>query len=368
VLIFDGDFPMAPISMQLRRDVTQPLEELRRRDRDYENIALASLPEMRKAGMAVAILKVVSDMEREGKTITGYNAPHRLYALGKGQIGYYVALERMGELRIIRTRDDLREHMAQWEAAMDDEAARAKLPVGAILGLEGADSVTQPSELGEWWDDGIRLLSIGHYGMSPYGGGTGVGTDVGLLERGPDLLREMDRLGMLLDVTHTSDRSVREALAIFTGPLLATHSNIRALCRGERQLPDDIVAEVIRRDGVIGASMDTWMIWPQGAPDWGTDAWPNNRKSFPRAAVTLADLVEHMEYVNRMAGDCLHSGIGGDTDGQGGVECAPADVDTVADYHRIEGILRARGRSEADIENIMWRNWIRLFDRALPAR
>ena len=368
MLIFDGDFPMAPLAMQLRRDVTLPLAELRRRDRDYENIALASLPEMRKAGMAVAILKVVSDMEREGKVITGENQPHRVYAIGKGQIGYYHALEAMGELRIIRTREDLREHMAQYEAAQHDEAARAKLPVGAILGLEGADSVVEPSQLTEWWNDGIRLISIGHYGMSPYGGGTGTGTDIGLLERGPALLREMDRLGMLLDVTHTSDRSVREALAIFKGPLLATHSNVRALCRGERQLPDDIIQALVDRDGVMGASMDTWMLWPDGAPDWGTNSWPNNRKYFPRSAVTLDDLVNHMEYVNRLAGDALHSGIGGDTDGQGGVECAPADVDSVVDYHRVADILRRRGYSEPDVENIMWRNWVRLFDRALPAR
>lgn len=73
-----------------------------------------------------------------------------------------------------------------------------------------------------------------------------------------------------------------------------------------------------------------------------------------------------MEYVNKMAGDALHSGIGGDTGGQGGVECGPADVDTIVDYHKIEGILRNRGRSEPDIENIMWRNWVRLFSRALP--
>jgi membrane dipeptidase len=368
VLIFDGDYPMAPLAMRLRRDVTQPLEELRRRDRDYENIALASLPEMRKAGMAVAILKVVSDMEREGNTITGYNAPHRLYGMGKGQIAYYHKLEKLGELRIIRTREDLREHMAAWEAAQGSEAARSKLAVGAVLGLEGADSVTEQDELSEWWDDGIRLISIGHYGMSPYGGGTGVGTDVGLLERGPAFLREMDRLGMLLDVTHTSDRSVREALAMFNGPLLATHSNVRALCAGERQLPDDLLRAVISRDGVVGASMDTWMIWPQGAPDWGTDTWPNNRKHFQRADVTLAMLVDHMDYVNKMAGDALHSGIGGDTDGQGGRECAPADVDSIVDYHKIADILRSRGYSESDVENVMWRNWVRLFDRALPGR
>jgi membrane dipeptidase len=367
VLIFDGDYPMASLAMELRRDVTLPLEELRKRDDDYANIAMASIPEMRRAGMAVAILKVVSDMQREGGKIRGYNAPYRTYAIGKGQIAYYHALEAQGELRILRTRDDLRSHIAQWEAADSGEAERTRLPVGAILGLEGADSVIAPGQLQEWWDDGIRVVSLGHYGVSPYAHGTGTGTDGGLLERGPALLREMDRLGMLLDVTHTSDASVRAALAVFMGPLLATHSNVRALCPGERQLPDDLVKAVIDRDGVIGASMDTWMLWKPGFHDWGTDKWPNNRKSFPRAEVTLEDLVNHMEYVCRMAGDALHAGIGGDTDGQGGRECAPAEIDTIADYHLVADILRRRGYHEGDVENIMWRNWVRLFERALPA-
>jgi len=365
MLIFDGDFPMAPISMDLRRDVTLPIEELRRRDKDPENIAMASLPEMRKAGMAAAILKVASDMQREGKTIKGANPPHRTYAIGKGQIAYYHALEAAGEIKILRTRGDVKTLIAEWEAAGD--GGRSKLPVGALLGLEGADSVVNPEQLGEWWDDGIRVLSIGHYGVSPYGHGTGTGTEGGLLERGPALMREMDRLGMALDVTHTSDASVREALAVFKGPLLATHSNMRAICHGERQLPDDLVKAVIDRDGVIGASMDTWMLFHPGAPDWGTDEWPNNRKYFARDEVTLEDLADHIEYVTKMAGNSRHAAIGGDTDGQGGRECAPRDVDTIVDYHRLEGILRKRGWAEPDIENVMWRNWVRFFERVLPA-
>ncbi|MBM4408206.1 MAG: peptidase M19, partial [Chloroflexi bacterium] len=61
-------------------------------------------------------------------------------------------------------------------------------------------------------------------------------------------------------------------------------------------------------------------------------------------------------------------GIGGDTDGQGGRECTPHGIDSVVDYHKVAGILRARGWFEADVENIMWRNWVRLFNRTLPAR
>ena len=280
MLIFDGDYPMAVIAMDLRRDVRLPIAELRARDRNPDDVAMASLPEMRKAGVAVAILKVVSDMQREGRMITGANPIHRAHAIGRGQIGYYTALEAEGEIRIIRSRTDLVRHMAEWEAA-PDAASRVHLPVGAILGLEGADPVVEPDQLRDWWDDGIRLVSLGHYGVSPYGHGTGTGTDGGLLGRGPDLLREMDRLGMLLDVTHTSDASVREALAVFAGPLLATHSNARALCPGERQLPDDLIRAVLDRDGVIGASMDVWMIHPTANPDWGTNAWPHHERCFP---------------------------------------------------------------------------------------
>ncbi len=364
MLIFDGDYPMAPVAMRLRRDVTLPIAELRRRDRDPDDVAMASLHEMRRGGVAAAILKVASDMEREGNSIKGANPAHRTYAIGKGQIGYYHALERAGEIRVLRSAEAVRDHVSGWEAASG--GSRMTLPVGAVLGLEGADSVVDPEQLGEWWDDGIRVVSLGHYGVSPYAHGTGTGTAGGLLEPGPAFLREMDRRGMLLDVTHTSDASVREAIDHFGGPLLATHSNVRALTPGERQLPDDLIRAVIERNGVIGVSMDAWMIHPTANPDWGTDAWPNPRRVFARHEVTLDLLARHIDYVCQLAGNVLHAGIGGDTDGQGGRENAPIDIDTVADYAKLADILSGRGYSDADVENVMYRNWVRFFERALP--
>ena len=325
---------------------------------------------MRKAGIAAAIMKIATDMHREGHSIRGANTIHRTYAMGRGQLAYYEILERMGEIRVLRTQADLAGHMAEWEAAAGPDHgpdARAELPVGAVLGFEGADSVVSPDTLGEWWDDGVRLVSLGHYGWSPYAGGTGTGVVAGLLERGPDLLREMDRLGMLLDVTHTSDRAVRDALEIFGGPLLATHSNVRALAPGERQAPDDIVRALIERDGVMGASMDCFMIHPRLNVDWGQDVWPDPRDVFAREEVTLELLANHIDYVCQMAGDSLHAGIGGDTDGQGGIDNAPLEIDTVDDYNRLADIFRTRGYSETDVENLMYRNWVRLFERTLPA-
>jgi len=365
MLIFDGDFPMAPEALDLKRDVTLPLAEMRRRDRHERDIAMASLPEMRVGGVAAAIMKIASDggRTREGHSVTGPLPPYRAYAVGRGQAAFYEALEAMGEIQILRTSADVSEHFVAWERASDAE--RMRLPVGSVLGLEGTDSVVD-GRLDEWWEDGFRLLSIGHYGPSPYGNGTGMGTDAGLTEQGPALMREMDRLGMLLDVTHTSDRSVREALEHFGGPLLATHSNVRALARGERQLPDDLIQAVIDRDGVIGASMDCWMIHPTADAPWGADVWPNQRKIFGRHEVTLEHLANHVDYVNQMAGDAQHAGIGGDTDGQGGRENAPFEIDTVADYNKLAEIFGRRGYSADDVENLMYRNWVRLFERALP--
>jgi len=398
VLIIDGDCPMFP-AMRMRRDITLPIEELRARDTTPDNIAMASLPEMRRAGIAAAVVKVASDGQREGNVLAGALPPHRAYAVGQGYLAYFRALEREGQIRLLRTAEAFRDHMNQWQAidtrtatgrdatdaaegsaALASDAAEGSaavvsplardafrdLPVGTILGMEGAHSIVAPDQLDEWWEAGVRLISLGHYGMSPYAHGTGTGTDGGLLDGGADLLRGMDRLGIVLDVTHTSDASVREALRVFDGPVMATHSNARAICPGERQLPDDLIHAVIERDGVIGASMDTFMLYPHGNVDWGTDHWPRNRDVFARDAVTLEDYVDHIDYVCQLAGDALHAAIGGDTDGQGGREAAPDGIDTVVDYQKIAGILRARGYREPDVHNVMYRNWQRFFERTLP--
>ena len=132
---------------------------------------------------------------------------------------------------------------------------------------------------------------------------------------------------MILDVSHTSDASVREELELFGGPLLASHQNCRAVTPGERQQPDDILKAVIDRGGVIGASMDTWMIY-KGGLDW-SGRIPSPWEVFPRESVTLEDYVDHIDHVCQLAGSSEHAAIGGDTDGQGGVPEAPFEIDTV---------------------------------------
>ena len=99
-------------------------------------------------------------------------------------------------------------------------------PLGVVLSMEGADPVVEPEQLQEWWDAGLRAAGPAHYGRGQYAYGTGVDGPLG--EKGVRLLREFERLGMLLDVTHLSDTSMAEALDLFGGRVLASHHNCRA--------------------------------------------------------------------------------------------------------------------------------------------
>ena len=343
MLIIDGDYPMAHGALDLDRDLTRPIEEVRRATGRRSNIggwpdqeAMASLPELRRGGIAAALVKVVGRIRRPGSPIWGFRTGDIAYAAAQSHLAYYRVLESRGEIRILSTSQEFRSHMEGWEEATD----YTDLPVGVVIGMEGADPILWPEQARQWWDDGLRVVSLSHYEVSTYSHGTGTGTDGGLFPSAGALLREMDSLGMMLDVTHTSDASVRQALDIFSGPLLASHQNCRAVTPGERQQPDDILRSVIDRGGVIGHSMDTWMLYRPGV-DWANI--PPRREVFPSEAVTLEDLADHVDHVCQLAGNSRHSAIGGDTDGQGGRDGAPYEIDTVADYQKLAGVLERRG-------------------------
>ena len=369
-LIFDGDYPLAYGAFELNRDPTLPLAELRAQDESgvmSNQEAFACFPEMRRGGVAVALMKITVRQLREGSILPGTRGEPLTYATARGHLAYYHALVAAGEAVVITTRSQLQQHIACWKTAADadDQAALAALPVGMIIGLESADPILAPDSAGEWWDAGVRVVSLTHYGPTRYAWGTG--TTGGLTELGPPLLREMERLGMILDLTHLSDESFWEAVEVYQGAVVASHQNCREICPGQRQFSDDQLPLVIERGGVIGASMDTWMIRPEESFDWSNIHSFDRRDYFPREAVTLEHLVDHINHVCQLAGNAKHAAIGGDTDGQGGTEGAPLEIDSVADYQKIEPILSARGYSADDVADIMYRNWQRLYAEHLPA-
>ncbi len=370
MLIFDGDYPMASGALDLNRDLTVPIEEARAQaDKDSATLSpnagiMATLPEMRRGRVAAALVKVVGRIKRPGSPLWGYASGHSAYAAAQGGLAYYRILERQGQARILRAREDVEGHLAQWRAAEASRADMAGLPVGFVLGMEGADPILWPEHVADWWADGVRVVSLTHYGVSTYAHGTGsVG---GLTDMAGPLLRAMERIGMILDVTHLADQSFWEALDVYAGPVIASHQNCRALVPGERQFSDAQLRAVIARDGVIGASMDTRMLYTEGGLNWAKAGVTNRRAVFERGAVTLEHVADHIDHVCQLAGNAQHAAIGGDTDGQGGADGAPADVDTVADYQRLEKILKRRGYAPTDVEDICCGNWARFYARWLP--
>jgi membrane dipeptidase len=170
-----------------------------------------------------------------------------------------------------------------------------------------------------------------------------------------ELLRRMERLGILLDVTHLSDQSMAEALDVYGGAVLASHHNCRALVPGDRQLTDEQIKRLIQRDAVIGVALDAWMLYP---------GWERG-KTQPEV-VGLEAAADHIDHVCQLAGNTRHSAIGSDLDGGFGTEQTPRDLGTIADLQKLTGILGSRGYTPADVEAIFHGNWLRFFEGALP--
>jgi membrane dipeptidase len=163
----------------------------------------------------------------------------------------------------------------------------------------------------------------------------------------------MERLGIVLDLTHCSDEAFWQALEHYNGPVLASHNNCRALVPNQRQFTDDQLRAIIERDGVIGAALDAWMLKP---------AWSIGEHHNPaNPVVTLSDVVDHIDHICQLAGNARHAAIGSDLDGGFGREQSPSDLDTIADLQKLAGLLAARGYGETDIAAIMHGNWLRLL-------
>ncbi len=364
---------MAVGSIGLDRDLTLPIDEMRAApissrigDIGFPNDQiLSTLPEMRRGGVAAALVKVVGRVHNDKNEFgdTGWRSGHNVYAAANAHLAYYRILDQTGEARILRTGKDMAGHVQEWSDAED----RSDLPVGLIIGMEGADPILWPEQLEEWWENGVRVVGLTYAGASTYGHGESM-PDLGITPAGRELLREMETIGAILDITHTSDQTVRDELDAFNGPVIASHSNSRTLVRGYRQQPDELLQAVIDRGGVIGTSFATWMLYKDYEVTYVHDK--KRRDVFPREAVTLEDVADHIDHICQMAGNSEHAAIGGDTDGQsapGGKDGFPGDFDTVADFQKLGPILKGRGYSDTDVENVLYRNWQRFYEKHLPS-
>ena len=209
------------------------------------------------------------------------------------------------------------------------------------------------SYLEKSYSQGLRALSLGHYGPGTYAPGTGaVG---GLSPRGKDLLKEMDRLGMILDLTHLSDQAFWEALDIFQGPVWASHCNCRTLVSHQRQLSDEQIRVICDRGGVIGLVFDAWMMH---------SGWKRGETTPKSANLKLSRIVDHADHICQITGSSSHVGIGSDLDGGYGTEQCPQDIDSIADLQNLEQLMEPRGYSTKDISGFFSRNFLNVLEKA----
>jgi membrane dipeptidase len=352
--IFDSHLDLAWNALSYNRDLTLEISELRRREAGMTDAPArghntVTLPELRRAGVRVCVgtLLARSGPEQVFKPMykrmdVDYATPTIASATAMGQLAYYELLEQQHYIRLLRTGPEFVSH---WNA--DDPR------LGVIISMEGTDPILNPEQLQYWWDRGLRVAGLAHFGRGRHAYGTR--SDGPLSEEGIALLKEFKRLGMILDVTHLCDRSMSQAMDLFDGPVLASHHNCRAIVPGDRQLSDEQILRLISRGGVIGAALDAAMI----VPGW------ERGKSSPES-VGLTDLVKHIEHVCQLAGNARHAAIGSDLDGGWGTEQTPGDMDTVADLQKLGDLLSGRGFKDSEIEGIFFGNWLGFFVGALP--
>jgi membrane dipeptidase len=378
-LIFDAHLDLSMNALEWNRDLTRPVKEIRDReagldDKPDRGKGTVSLPAMREGGIGLCVATQIARYVDRSNPLPGWHSQEQAWAQTQGQLAWYKAMEDKGEMRSICNRKQLEEHLALWENATSESeratgesenaaslpagaldkserlTAAAALPIGYILSLEGADSIYNLSCLEKAYENGLRALGPAHYGPGVYAYGTD--SSGGLGPKGRALLAEMESLGIILDVTHLCDESFWEAMSHFNGPVWASHHNARALVPHNRQFADEQFKALIERGAVIGAAFDAWMLIP---------GWERGKSTPQRTGVSLQHVADHIDHVCQLAGNSLHSAIGSDLDGAFGTEQSPGDMDTIADLRKLPGILAGRGYGPEDLENIMYKNWVRFL-------
>ena len=349
MLIVDSHLDIAHNALEWNRDLLQPVAAIRESEAGIggkgRGLNVVCFDELRRGEIGLFVATCGCRLASVGKRFPGVRTQDIACAKCRGEVAYYRLMEAKGVLRQIRDAAGLDAHLRDWERDS------ASAPLGYVLSMEGADGIVDEEQVGEWWDEGLRIVSLCHYGISSYSHGTQA--PGGLTPRGAPMLRELERAGMILDVSHLAEQAFREALEVFGGRVIATHNCCRALCDHDRQLDDRQIEALVERGGVIGAAFDAWML----SPLWDREAADNT-------GITLDTVVDHIDHVCQVAGSAGHAAIGTDLDGGYGKEQSPADIDTIADLQRIPALLEKRGYTSGDIAAIMHGNWIRLLGEA----
>jgi membrane dipeptidase len=315
------------------------------------------LPRAKKGGLIGGIFAIcvpAHDSSEEsdpmyGFTITeaGYNVKlrspiDRKYAIEftESALGVVRAIEHEGKgyVRTVFNYEDIEEF-------------RKRDIFSVVLHFEGAEVINKDlSNLHTYYERGLRSLGLVWSRPNEFGNGVPYrfphtpDTGPGLTPSGKALVRECNRLGIMIDLSHINEKGFWDVADITRAPLVVTHTNVFSLCRSTRNVTDDQIKAVSSSNGVIGVSFVPENLNPHGAPDPDTP---------------LSIIADHIDYVAREAG-IDHVAFGSDFDGAE----LPDAIDDVTKLPELIAMLRDRGYTDESLEKIAYKNWLRVFKDA----
>lgn len=358
MFIIDGHLDLSMNAMEWNRDLMQPLSTIRKReegltDKPDRGNSVISFEELRNGNIGIVLATQLARCTDQNRKLTGsgWFSPEQAWAQTQGQLAWYRAMEQKGEMKMIRTKTDLQNHFQLW----NDGKPNNNKPIGYVLSLEGADSLVDLSYVDVAHSYGLRVIGPGHYGPGRYANGTD--STGHLNEKGKELLRKMQQLGMALDATHLNDDAFWGAMELFDGVVWASHNHCRKIVNHNRQFSDEMIKALIEKDAIIGAAFDAWMIVPN---------WVRSVSQPKEMGCSIDSVVKHIDYICQIAGNSNHVCIGSDLDGGFGKEQCPYDLETIADLQKVPELFAKRGYTNSDIENLMYKNWMRALTKSLP--
>ncbi|MFW5714704.1 MAG: dipeptidase [Brevefilum sp.] len=362
-LIIDSHEDLAWNIVNLNRDYTRSAYSIREAEQEspipaFNGNTLLGWPQYTEGNVAIVFATLYCSPKRldKGKyPVRVYETSQEAHRCYRENLDAYLRLtdDHPDKFRLLLNRKDLSTHLSEWKS-YQNKSNKTPPPVGIVVLMEGAEGVREPAEVGRWYEWGVRMIGPAWAGNRYCGGTREPGP---LTKEGIELLERMAELGMLLDISHMDHQSARQALDIYEGQVIASHSNAESLIRGipiNRHLKDKTIRQLIARDGVMGiVPLNAFLDW-----DW--------RDHGGREAVTLDQVIAQIDHVCQLAGNTRHVALGTDFDGGFGVESVPSEIDTIADLQKLAPRLTEKGYNEEDIARIFYQNWLRILENNLP--
>lgn len=298
----------------------------------------------------------------------------------KGADAVQAVIEQIDVIKRLVARYPARLQLALGSA--DVERAMKRGWIASLIGMEGGHSIDSSlAVLRQMHALGARYMTLTHSSNTPWAdSATDTPEHHGLTDFGRDVVREMNRIGMLVDLSHVSEDTMLDALEVAQAPVIFSHSGARAINGHARNVPDNVLRKlkanggivmVVALPGYVSEAQRQWYArregekkrletWWQGQPKAAETALAEWDEAHPEPKVTVSQLADHIDHIRQIAG-IGHIGIGGDYDG---MATGPAGMEDVSGYPALFEELARRGYSRADLEKIASRNMLRVLKAA----